>query len=332
MRPVIIAHRGASNLCPENTLASFRTAKALGADGIEFDVQLTKDKRLVVAHDYMIDFHTGVRGDIYNMTFDELRRLDFGSWKSPEFANERIPTIEEALEVGRDMQIVQMELKSAVDQDPDFVPRVVDTVVDAGMTDKVMITAFNHDLLRQVKEYMPEIRVGALTLWTPSTIITPSPAVWEDLGLKQGDDLLEKLSGPQAVGEAVALLEDEQALEEENSALLYYLKDRVTALTADHPGENLYEIIQSFGIIRDLVSYVKQLTFPIECLTCEYHSCFKDTTLVRRVEELGLICAPWPGFEENRQELRSLVEMAPHTIVTNKPELLTAILVGSGQM
>ena len=74
MRPLIIAHRGASNLAPENTLASFRLAKELGADGFECDVQLTKDHKLVIAHDFFTDAHTGVKGDIYDMTFDELRQ------------------------------------------------------------------------------------------------------------------------------------------------------------------------------------------------------------------------------------------------------------------
>ena len=110
MRPLIIAHRGASNLAPENTLASFRLAKELGADGIECDVQLTKDHKLVIAHDFFTDAHTGVKGDIYDMTFDELRQLDFGKWKSPEYEGEKIPTIEEVLDLGKDMKMLHIEL------------------------------------------------------------------------------------------------------------------------------------------------------------------------------------------------------------------------------
>ena len=111
MRPIIIAHRGASNLAPENTLAAFRLAKRLGADGIECDVQLTKDHQLVIAHDYFTDDHTGVKGDIYDMTLAELRQLDFGKWKSPEYEGEKIPTLDEVLEVGRDMKMLHIELK-----------------------------------------------------------------------------------------------------------------------------------------------------------------------------------------------------------------------------
>ena len=147
MRPLIIAHRGASNLAPENTLASFRLAKELGADGIECDVQLTKDHKLVIAHDFFTDAHTGVKGDIYDMTFDELRQLDFGKWKSPEYEGEKIPTIEEVLDLGKDMKMMHIELKPYLDRDADFPERVIDAVVNAHMEDKVILTSFQYGLL-----------------------------------------------------------------------------------------------------------------------------------------------------------------------------------------
>ena len=110
MRPLIIAHRGASHLAPENTLTAFRLAKTLGADGFECDVQITRDRHLVVAHDYLTDLKTGVHGNIPDMDFDDLRQLDFGKWKSPEFAGEKIPTLEEVLEVAQDFRMIHIEL------------------------------------------------------------------------------------------------------------------------------------------------------------------------------------------------------------------------------
>ena len=151
MRPLIIAHRGASNLAPENTLASFRLAKELGADGFECDVQLTKDHKLVIAHDFFTDAHTGVKGDIYDMTFDELRQLDFGKWKSPEYEGEKIPTIEEVLDIGKDMKMMHIELKPYLDRDADFPERVIDAVVNAHMEDKVILTSFQYGLLGRNK-------------------------------------------------------------------------------------------------------------------------------------------------------------------------------------
>ena len=81
MTPEIIAHRGASYLAPENTLSAFRKAMEIGADGVEMDVQQTSDKKLVIHHDFVIDWHTDMRGQIYDMTEGELKALDFGSWK-----------------------------------------------------------------------------------------------------------------------------------------------------------------------------------------------------------------------------------------------------------
>lgn len=146
MRPIIIAHRGASNPAPENTLAAFRLAKRLGADGIECDVQLTKDHQLVIAHDYFTDDHTGVKGDIYDMTLAELRQLDFGKWKSPEYEGEKIPTLDEVLEVGRDMKMLHIELKPYLDRDADFPERVVEAVCNAHMEDQVVLTSFQYGL------------------------------------------------------------------------------------------------------------------------------------------------------------------------------------------
>ena len=97
MIPQIIAHRGASYLAPENTLAAFRKAMEIGADGVEMDVQKTLDGGLVIHHDYIIDLHTDISGRIYDMTEGELKDLDFGSWKDIAYKDEKIATLAEAL-------------------------------------------------------------------------------------------------------------------------------------------------------------------------------------------------------------------------------------------
>lgn len=102
--PQIIAHRGASYLAPENTLVAFRKAMEIGADGVEMDVQKTYDNELVIHHDYMVDMHTDISGQIYDLTMGELKALDFGSWKDAIYANERIATLQEALELCAGME------------------------------------------------------------------------------------------------------------------------------------------------------------------------------------------------------------------------------------
>jgi glycerophosphoryl diester phosphodiesterase len=95
----ICAHRGAMDTHPENTLAAFREAVRLGAHMIELDVRMTKDGHLAILHDETVDRTTNGKGKISELTIDEVKQLDAGSWKSEEFAEEKIPTLKEALAV-----------------------------------------------------------------------------------------------------------------------------------------------------------------------------------------------------------------------------------------
>jgi len=109
-----IAHRGASGHAPENTLAAFRKAVAMGAAFIETDLQLSRDARLVAIHDDTVNRTTNGQGGVHDLTLAELRRLDAGSWFGSEFAGERIPTVEEILEFARKHDVVfYLELKPA---------------------------------------------------------------------------------------------------------------------------------------------------------------------------------------------------------------------------
>lgn len=153
MTPQIIAHRGASYLAPENTLTAFKKAMEIGADGVEMDVQQTIDAGLVIHHDYMIDLHTDISGKIYDMTMGDLKELDFGSWKDAIYQDEKIATLQEAMELCRQMPecTVHLELKSTMDNDPDFVPRVLEVLQQTEMVEQVILVSFNHALLRQAK-------------------------------------------------------------------------------------------------------------------------------------------------------------------------------------
>ena len=97
----VYGHRGYSGKYPENTMLAFRKAIEVGADGVEMDVQQTGDKKLVIHHDFLIDWHTDMRGQIYDMTEGELKALDFGSWKDVNYKDERIATLQEALAAAR---------------------------------------------------------------------------------------------------------------------------------------------------------------------------------------------------------------------------------------
>ncbi len=92
-----VGHRGTVRFAPENTLAAFRKAIELGLDLIEMDVRETKDGHLVIMHDATVDRTTNGKGQVAELTLAEIKRLDAGSWFSPQFAGERVPTLDEAL-------------------------------------------------------------------------------------------------------------------------------------------------------------------------------------------------------------------------------------------
>ena len=91
MKPQIIAHRGWSGRYPENTLIAFEKAMELPVDGIEFDLRLTADDKIVISHEADVDLRSNGTGTIARMTLDELKKLDFGIKKGPEFAGTRHP-------------------------------------------------------------------------------------------------------------------------------------------------------------------------------------------------------------------------------------------------
>jgi glycerophosphoryl diester phosphodiesterase len=107
MRDVwVVAHRGASGHAPENTMAAFRRAVEMGAQFIETDIHLTRDAELVAIHDATLERTTNGSGQVKNFTLAELRALDAGSWFAPEFAGERIPTLEEIIAFAREADVV----------------------------------------------------------------------------------------------------------------------------------------------------------------------------------------------------------------------------------
>jgi len=95
--PLIIAHRGASGTCPENTLVAFARAAALGAHMVELDAQLTRDGEVVVMHDWTLERTTDGAGRVCERPLGEIRRLDAGAWFGPAFRGTRVPTLAEVL-------------------------------------------------------------------------------------------------------------------------------------------------------------------------------------------------------------------------------------------
>jgi len=150
-RPMVIAHRGFSGRYPENTLRSFSEALKLPVDAIELDVRQTKDGVLVVIHDETVDRTTNGKGRVRDLTWDEIRELDAGSWKGSEFSGERIPRLEEALQLINGQVIVFLEIK-----EPDTSQQVVDTLRQLNVLSWVKIGSFHPQAISSVRKLAPE--------------------------------------------------------------------------------------------------------------------------------------------------------------------------------
>lgn len=159
----IFAHRGVSAHYPENTIAAFQAAARLPIAGIELDVHLTADKEVVVIHDETIDRTSNGSGYVKDFTLQQLRTFDFGSWMSPEFSGETIPTLGEVLELfaGTNHRI-NIELKTDIISYEGIEALVLKEVASQQMTERVIISSFNHESLQTVSQIAPYIESAAL--------------------------------------------------------------------------------------------------------------------------------------------------------------------------
>lgn len=154
----ITAHRGASVKYPENTMAAFRGAKKLDADWIELDVQQAKDKQIVVSHDTNLKRVTGVNKDIIDMNYEEISKLDAGSFKEKKFAGEKIPLLSEVLEFAKENNIrLNIELKPT-GEEVDFEKQVVELIKEYNMKDRCVVTSQVYEVLEKVKKYDKNIK------------------------------------------------------------------------------------------------------------------------------------------------------------------------------
>ena len=161
-RVLNFAHRGASHDAPQNTLAAFRLAREMGADGVELDVQVSRDGEAVVIHDFTVDATTDGQGRVADKTLAELKELDAGSWFDERFAGQRIPTLQEVIiEVGHQL-LLNIELKTKGFGNPALVAEVVRLIEDHNLVHRVIVSSFNPFALRRVKKLNHRIPTGLL--------------------------------------------------------------------------------------------------------------------------------------------------------------------------
>ncbi len=154
-QPLVLAHRGASAYAPENTLAAFRLAFEMGADGIEVDATLTQDRVPVILHDDTVDRTTNGKGAIKQMALAEAQRLDAGSWFNQKFHGEKIPTLEQVLAEFGTRGLVNIELKSRFPQRDGLELAVAQVIERTHTAERVLISSFNPLSLYRIMKIEP---------------------------------------------------------------------------------------------------------------------------------------------------------------------------------
>lgn len=183
--PRIFAHRGASGYAPENTLAAFRKAAELGCRWIETDCMLTRDGQVVLHHDDTLHRVTGVDRVVSDIDYADIATLDCGSWFDPAFAAERIPTLEQAIDLFADLGIgANLELKPCPGADADTARAVAETV-NRFWPDSLpapIISSFSLEAFRTAWPLLPDCSFAMLLQALPDS--------WESILKENGADAL----------------------------------------------------------------------------------------------------------------------------------------------
>lgn len=156
-----INHRGYSSIAPENTIPAYILSKKMGFNYVETDISFTSDGIPVLLHDATIDRTSNGSGTLSNMTYNQVRQYDFGSWKSSEYAGTKIPSLEEFLSLCKKIMLhPYLELKWNGNYTEAQIRQIIDMVESFGLKGKVTYISFNSTFLQYVKTYDASARLG----------------------------------------------------------------------------------------------------------------------------------------------------------------------------
>ena len=188
--PLITAHRGYSEVAPENTISAFKAAVRAGADACEFDVHMTQDGVLVVIHDDDVDRTSNGTGAIKDLSYQYLSTLDAGSWKDPKFKGEKIPTLEATLKYLKENNMVAvLETKDA-----NITDEILEMLIKTQMDQSTVLISFSPSVILRIKELNPH--VPALLLLEDEACMTGTTEHKVHYISQKADAVGTKLVGP----------------------------------------------------------------------------------------------------------------------------------------
>lgn len=160
---LVIAHRGSSQLAPENTLPAIEKALQDKAKAIEIDVQCTKDGKVVVIHDEWVNRTTNGAGFVCDLTFDDIQQLDAGHWFHSKFKGVKVPSLAQVLDIIKKTNVtLHLELKNNIIPYPQLEKVVIDEVKKFSLEEQVVLSSFRQDSLMVCRQLAPHIRRGLL--------------------------------------------------------------------------------------------------------------------------------------------------------------------------
>src|SRR5215204_2669146 len=162
--PLIIGHRGASRFAPENTLAAFRLALEVGADGVEFDVRLTRDGFPIIIHDDNLKRTGATPSRVADLSLAELQKIDVGSWfRTETFPSERVPTLEQLFELFNSTDsLLYLEMKSDPTERDKLAQACAEKINASSLKERIIVECFDLSALATVRSLDSSIRTAAL--------------------------------------------------------------------------------------------------------------------------------------------------------------------------
>lgn len=167
----VIAHRG-GKWAPENTMAAFKKCLDNYVYGLELDIQRCKSGELVVIHDVDLARTAGGSGLVKDKTYDELKKLSAGAWYSPEFKNEKIPLLSEVLQLIDGKLVINIEIKNTPVAYPGIEDDLIAVLKDYKYKDKIIVSSFDHGVLKSLHEKAPDLAIGFLMCGLPPQLDT----------------------------------------------------------------------------------------------------------------------------------------------------------------
>ena len=168
VKTLVVAHRGGSLLAPENTLAAFKNALSLGVDQIELDVHLSKDNVVVVIHDETLKRTTSGTGSVDAYSYDEFSQFDAGYKFSEKYKGEKIPSLEQVLELVDGKAKLLIEIKKSGDKNQDIEKAVVDLIQKHHAGSWCIVQSFSYESIEKVHKLDASITLGLLFVKPPS--------------------------------------------------------------------------------------------------------------------------------------------------------------------